>query len=136
MEYSQENIDPKLICEICEKSFSLISSKYRHAKIVHGEAKNVCNQIFGLKNELTGHVANNHHEKHHDCKFCGKVFARYGSLSHHIKNIHEKGTYYKCDSCEKSYTQAGHLKTHIKTLHEGQRNYKCESCGKSFTQSV
>jgi len=66
MEYSQETIDLNLICEICEKKFSTISCKNQHIKIVHGDVKkfecNLCNQIFGLKNELTRHVENNHQE--------------------------------------------------------------------------
>ena len=72
-----------------------------------------------IEQEIMIHLQTNPKFKNHSCIFCGKDFARSGSLSEHIKNIHEGQRKYNCDPCGKSFTQSGSLKTHIKTLHVG-----------------
>ena len=55
-----EQIEGKILCEICEKTFSTIPNMSKHIGIVHGEAKNfecnVCSNTFGKKYELEKHV--------------------------------------------------------------------------------
>ena len=77
------SLNKKIVCEICEKTFTNYPYKERHLKIVHEEIKknhcNVCDRGFGSKHELNVHEENNHQEiyhKVHKCKFCGKAFAR------------------------------------------------------------
>ena len=93
-------------CEICHKQFSTNSYKTRHISVVHGDVKiyacNVCNKNFGHKSNLISHNENNHKEKCHNCKTCGKLFPSYENLKNHIKTVHEILKNHKCDSCENS----------------------------------
>ena len=95
MESPKSNEMNTFTCEICEESFSTNHYKKRHISIDHGEEKsfecNVCDKGgFGTKRRLIIHIEKNHQGKEHNCKACGKIFARFETLSQHIKNIHKK----------------------------------------------
>ena len=78
MDISQEIIDQNIFCEIYNKKLSSIHSKQQHKRQVHEEVKdfecNVCNRVFGQKNELKKHVHNVHQQKHYNCSLCGNIF--------------------------------------------------------------
>ena len=56
-----------------------------------------------------------------------------GSLSQHIKSIHE-GERYPCEKCDYKATQKGSLRQYIKSIHEGEQ-YPCVKCDYKATQN-
>ena len=62
------------------------------------------------------------------CEFCGKLFAKGGKLTTHIRDTHmlKDNT---CPICGKYFSKSKSLENHINGVHSTQR---CDICGKSF----
>ena len=75
-----------LNCISCSKTFTSISGKWHHFKIIHENCIKckTCDRLFSDKEKYKTHEVQCK-EKEIRCTFCGKIFKRPGSLSDHKK---------------------------------------------------
>ena len=98
-------------CDVCPKSFSMLSNLKKHVITVHEKKKmakcDICNKAFSTKGNRDSHIKNKHtgdpsksNDKTYFCKLCQKVVP-YG----------HKTDFHKAD---------------------GNGNFNCPKCGKEF----
>ena len=59
-------------------------------------------------------------KERYQCKICDYQATQKGSLSTHVKNVHQKSENINCSKCNKSI-QKMNLKRHLKMFHSGDR---------------
>ena len=59
-----------------------------------------------------------HFKKTYQCKLCFYQATQNGSLSKHVKNVHQKSENVNCSECNKCMKKIS-LKGHIKVFHSG-----------------
>ena len=72
---SQNSKDPKVICELCDKSLKNQSSFRNHLSKVHRNKKNAVKR---------------HTSKPESCTICEKTYSSLSSLQIHMTNYHDK----------------------------------------------
>ncbi|PSN50603.1 hypothetical protein C0J52_22193, partial [Blattella germanica] len=126
----------KMLCQICNKTFTHKSNLIRHIRTHTGERPyicDVCGCSFLQNSDLTMHKRLHTGDKPFFCNVCNRAFAQNRSLTLH-KRLHTGDRPYSCDLCEKSYTQYIHLVRHKRT-HTGDRPFCCNVCNKSFIEN-
>lgn len=103
---TDQSLDKRYRCEICDAKFTKVQSLKRHVKIHQADQKKKV------------------------CPFCGKGFIRADDLTRHIR-IHTGERPYACDLCPKRYKQTSELKEHMLT-HNKQKTFICSICGKAL----
>jgi len=132
--------DPRrVVCQLCGKSFSGVSSHNRHVSRTHHKARPFlcvqCPQSFGQKGSLERHIAGVHRkERPFSCVHCSKNFGRSDNLRIHISTVHLKQRPHKCTVCQKSFGGKRPLKIHQQTVHLKQRPLECQLCARRFGQ--
>ena len=142
-EHKKEHFKEKLICSVCEKSFTQTGSLKRHEvqvhKIIHGKRENytkkykqkyismpcdICNKILKSKSVLKQHMVIHTQEKAHKCDTCGKSFTQGGSLKRHEISAHRKDELetLDCNMCGQSYSGRENLSHHMKNTHASYEN--------------
>ena len=58
-----------------------------------------------------------------ECKICGAKFAEIGTLTTHIRSLHDGKKPYKCSICDAKFSQRAHVKTHIASIHEFKQGW-------------
>ncbi len=129
----------KVICQLCGKSFSGISSHNRHVSRTHHKARpfecQYCPQSFGQKGSLQRHISGVHRkERPFSCTFCAKLFGRSDNLRIHISTVHMKERPHKCPQCSKRFGGKRALKIHQQTVHLKLRPLECSICARRFGQ--
>ena len=80
------------------------------------------------KNSLNIHLSSVHFKEKHPCEICDYQATENGSLSRHVKNVHQKSENMNCSECNKSIQKVS-LKKHMKMFHsEEQTLYNCKLC--------
>ena len=110
-------------CDICQASFSRISSVKRHVESVHLKVKDhacpICKASFSQKSKMNTHIKAVHEKiKDNVCDICDKGFSRKLELRRHIERVH-MGIGHQCDLCKKSFSSVQLLRVHIKSEHNG-----------------
>ena len=98
----------------------------------------VCKKMFKTESELQTHQCGKKRrvsgkEKTHKCDTCGKMFGLRGSLTRHIRVVHDKIARLSCPYCKYRTDRQHNLTTHM-AIHTGDKNYKCTHCYYTATE--
>ena len=108
-------------CEFCKKGFVIKDDLQDHIKESHegnSFVSDVCDKVFEKKKLLIAHYWS-FHEKHFNCKFCGKQFGYEKNLIRHEMTLHSR----KCEYCGKGFVKKYDLQNHISESHKKNYSY-------------
>ncbi|MCK5894737.1 MAG: C2H2-type zinc finger protein [Endozoicomonadaceae bacterium] len=105
---------------------------------INGKSYHVCNKCN--KKYVYQYRSNEHKcsgtRKIHTCDICKMIFASRGSLSVHVREIHEAThNVYCCTICSKAFKTQRYLKAHM-CRHFEDKSYICTRCLKGFKHSA
>jgi hypothetical protein len=133
------DVDKKLECNFCEKTFRRRDHLNKHVRGVHTTERNfvcpVCSKKYTSDGTLKQHVSNSHSQKLQQCNYCDKAFARKDHLMKHIQGVHFKERKYICQHCSKGYTSQGAMLQHVGKAHL-EKNFECHKCSRKFATNV
>ena len=86
----------------------------------------LCCKIFSSNGSLSTHIKSIHEGEKHNCDQCGKDFTSKGNLYQHVQTVHEKKKF-PCLTCKADFTSKGNLYKHVQTIHE-KKKFPCLSC--------
>lgn len=150
-------------CEMCDATFTQLSSLKNHMRIYCGEKPYKCELCAAeftrfaiLKQHMGSHaaeketrgseklgarssdaplpVASHCGEKPYKCRSCPAIFTWSFQLKTHM-GIHSREKAFKCSSCPASFKTSSNLKDHLR-IHSGEKPYKCELCPSAFARST
>ena len=134
-----EEAAKEYICQHCSKAFVHKTQLYKHQHKVHNVTKlhqcDSCGKTFKYPSDLKKHSAVHGIKvqgERFKCLICSKSYTAKGTLSDHIKQIHEKQIEHQCEICGKNFATAMILRNHINCIHEGLRKFNCRICDKTF----
>ncbi|XP_074655812.1 uncharacterized protein LOC141909305 [Tubulanus polymorphus] len=149
---NSENFDkPKpYICDICHKSFQLLTNLHLHQRSHNGERPyvcHVCEKSFTHKSNLNRHLRIHSGSKPYVCGYCGKAFVQSSGCKEHVKiHLRESGSLpplctsnelankpYQCSQCLKRFPIQKRLVKHVSCVHSGKMHV-CNVCDKSFVR--
>ena len=160
-------------CNICQKSFPeqlFIVHQRMHSEhpFIFFHPCNLCDKSFFLVSDLKKHKGIHTSENHYSCEVCKKSFADNSNLIKH-KRIHTEETPYSCEICKKSFSDSLIMRQHQKSsahlkrkkslntnliineksfadnsnllkqkrrIYSEEKPYSCEICKKSFSDSL
>ena len=73
--------------------------------------------------------------KPHACPQCAAAFGTAGSLTRHVRVVHEKRKDHACPQCAAAFGTAGHLTKHVLTVHEKRKDHACPQCAAAFGEA-
>ena len=123
-------------CQVCEKSYTRMSTLKLHMRAHRGEKPYkclVCLKSFSQAANLTAHFRIHSGEKPFKCRVCDRRFSQSSSVTTHMRT-HNGERPYKCDICGKAFADSSTLTKHTRT-HTGERPYQCNICLQRFSQS-
>nr|CAD7571527.1 unnamed protein product [Timema californicum] len=131
---------PKLICDICNTSFSLRGNLLRHISR-HMKGNSVNPRHRKREQQLIGKYTVN--PMPFKCFFCGRRFQQQTNLSKHISKRHSDNRYpdslgstIKAEQMSsltiKNNKEPNITKIHVKTLHGERVHYNCHCCGREY----
>ncbi|KAK0094497.1 hypothetical protein PV326_010719 [Microctonus aethiopoides] len=102
-------------CEICSKTFKVVS-KYKAHVLQHSNPKpfvcNVCNNRYASKAFLNEHLLKHEGLRKHVCQKCGASFAQASHLAAH-RHVHGEKTH-ACPECGRMFNRRDNMKVHRK----------------------
>ena len=124
-------------CEICAKSFAILSYLTKHKSTIHSKTRTECDLcgIPVVEEYLEQHKYLKHTARQKiECHICHKQFQSKDSLRNHIKNHHtDGGRVYKCEICQRAFNYLRDLTSHKSRKHEIlMKLFQCDFCDKSF----
>jgi hypothetical protein len=120
----ENQVEGKIICQFCQKSFMSKTAIKYHVDILHSVSSSKVN-----------------------CKLCNETFQHVMSLKRHMKSQHKKNPeMYQCVDCQKEFKRNDYLTVHtslvhnavnvavnmVETLRQDDGSYKCKDCGEVF----
>ena len=122
--FTNENLDKKYQCNICDKIFKCYSTFHQHNSFYHKEKKfkcEMCEKRFPFKSILIKHM-----------EVCCVTKPRYQSKDNvYLKEDNLSDKKYKCKICERIFSTKSLILQHIQCNHTEKR-FKCEKCGKEY----
>ncbi|XP_056659477.1 PR domain zinc finger protein 5 isoform X2 [Monodelphis domestica] len=123
----------KLICTVCSKKCSSLSTLQEHRKVHEIFECQECNKKFITPNQLKRHMITHSEKRPYNCEVCNKSFKRIDQVAAH-KIIHSEDKPYKCKLCGKGFAHRNVYKNHKKT-HTGEKEKICPYCGQKFASN-
>ena len=108
-------------CKLCDKSFTLRNSMYRHQRKAHG-------RVLYESDNLPKSIQPNE-EGRFPCEFCDKSFTHKGHVYGHQRKVHVRESACKratkpkyqgnfpCKVCGKKFSSASNRNTHLRSMH-------------------
>lgn len=127
----------KLVCNLCNKTFSCKQNFEIHLKAVHENQRpyqcDKCEKSFPYVNSLKCHMLqhSDKNEKLYICEVCKKIFNHPSSLVYHREAEHNNGRRFVCNKCNKSFKHKQLLQRH-QLVHSSERPHTCKLCSASF----
>ncbi|KRT83116.1 zinc finger protein, partial [Oryctes borbonicus] len=125
----------KIVCQLCQKTFSCRQNYEVHIKAVHENQKpykcDQCDKTFSYVNSLKCHMLQHVSEKTYPCESCDKVFNHPSSLVYHREAEHNNGRKFVCNKCNKSFKHKQLLLRH-QLVHSNERPHSCKFCEATF----
>ncbi|XP_022289067.2 uncharacterized protein LOC111101077 [Crassostrea virginica] len=119
-------------CVECGKTFDRPILLSRHM-LTHSNIKHmcdICGKSYSMISHLRAHISSAHDSTTYDCQECGKVFKHTSNLRKHMRT-HFGAKSFICENCGMAFKFSGLLHRHRK-IHSNEKNYDCSTCGKSF----
>ena len=96
-----------------------------------------CLKFYSSRYEVLKHYGRKHcgHDrKEFKCATCGREFQEKGTLTRHIKAVHEQQRPHPCQECGKSFSTATHVRLHTDRVHLKLKPFVCgwDGCTKAF----
>jgi len=123
-------IENKIHCEKCNKSFVSLHIYDTHMKRSHSKVYNCdkCAKMFDSAKDLRNHNRKEHEiSTQNSCKICNLTFDDNKLLHKHMKQENHRNFY--CEVCSGSFLTISSLRVHIKYLHT---SFNCNLCNQSF----
>nr|XP_022911986.1 zinc finger protein 271-like [Onthophagus taurus] len=129
-----KNDGKKIICKICNKTFSCKQNHEVHFKAIHENQKpykcEKCDKTFPYLSSFKCHLQQ-HTEKIYPCENCTKIFNHPSSLVYHREAEHNNGRRFVCSKCKKTFKHKQLLLRH-QLVHSNVRPHDCKYCSASF----
>ncbi|XP_063688647.1 zinc finger protein 501-like [Bolinopsis microptera] len=126
-------------CDVCPMSYNRADTLEAHRRIhVDRELESqheckYCGKLFLKSGTLKKHGLTHTGEKPHKCNVCGKGFNTNSSLNRHMRT-HTGEKPHKCNVCGKGFNTNSSLNRHMRT-HTGEKPFSCSYCDKRFCDS-
>ncbi|XP_070189257.1 zinc finger protein 431-like [Littorina saxatilis] len=123
-----------IICDICGAKFKSRLGLNAHLSAHKGVKSffcEVCGMGFVRKTSLRRHVQQ-HSDESYDCDSCSSSYKTFGSLSLHMLQIHQRGTYF--ENRLKSMEKLGCVVN--KEAIQRHRNRQCVTCGETLVAGI
>ncbi|XP_053620653.1 zinc finger protein 62 homolog isoform X2 [Plodia interpunctella] len=137
----------KLICNFCDRAYSVITSLRYHVTLKHPEKvgpvkKNIlqkrrtsqptchlCKKRFISLTDLKTHTREHTIQNVYSCHHCNAAFINNQELVEHLNNYHNvvQNKRHVCDTCGYRTHKLSHYKQHIDT-HSTEKRNKCAFC--------
>ena len=138
--FSVLNLKNNLKCNYSAQKFSSTPNTYlrTHKRNVHEGLKahkcTYCSKEFSQLGSLTLHIKRIHEkrERNEKCHLCDSAFKFKYDLEKHIAGVHNENSY-KCEFCSKTFSFKSNMRNHTERIHNKKVNQKsCSFCGKLF----
>ena len=116
-------------CDICGKTFKMVSNLKQHFHYIHDSEKEfkcqICTKAYRYKSELNHH-SKNVHQGNIKGEFCHLWNKNIQKIKNHMRHFHDKDKPYHCHICEKDFGYKRQYLDHKLKVHEQIKSYECE----------
>ncbi|XP_060067326.1 zinc finger protein 91-like [Ylistrum balloti] len=106
--------EPTHVCNVCGQGCKSSGALNSHYVSFHLKPEDVASYKWSV----------------HVCEVCNKMFGEKQDHERHMRT-HTGEKPYSCEICEKTFADKSNLRSHIRN-HNGDRSKKCQICGKGF----
>ncbi|OWF51076.1 zinc finger protein 585A-like [Mizuhopecten yessoensis] len=106
--------EPTHVCNVCGQGCKSSGALNSHFVSFHLKPEDVASYKWSV----------------HVCEVCNKMFGEKQDHERHMRT-HTGEKPYQCEICQKTFADKSNLRSHIRN-HNGDRSKKCQTCGKGF----